>query len=294
MRVSPDSPPFRVRVWLRETRFIYSLDCLLCLRDLQLIVTKAMSCSTGTKLEGVNSSAELAKRYSELSDLQRKHGEELIKKLSLGKNVKILDLGCGTGYLSSLLADSVGPGATVVAIDPNKSRLELAQKQYSRPNLLFVEANDVSLPEDQYDLVFSNYVLHWIENKAAVLKKVHQNLKPGGQFAFTVPEHQPTIIEKMDRMVGPKMMQGFHWMSAPEYNHLATTIGFKVTSSETEVKPLKFATVEGLLKWYHATTEGRFNPDKLDPTVLKVFKQSFGDGPIDIDLHRVTIIATKP
>ena len=31
-----------------------------------------------------------------------------------------------------------------------------------------------------------------------------------------------------------------------------------------------------------------------DPTVLKVFKQSFGDGPIDIDLHRVTIIATKP
>ena len=220
-----------------------------------------------------DSSAELAKLYSELSDLQRKHGEpELIKKLSLQKNVKILDLGCGTGYLSSLLADSVGPGGTVVALDPNKSRLELAQKQYSRPNLVFLEANDVSLPEDQYDLVFLNYVLHWIENKAAVLKKVYQNLKPGGQFAFTVPEHQPTIIEQMDRMVGPEMMQGFHWMSAPEYNHLATSIGFKVTSSETEVKPLNFATVEGLLKWYRAATEGRFNPDKLDPTVLKVFK----------------------
>ena len=256
-----------------------------------------MSCSTSTKLEGVNhgdSSAELAKLYSEISDLQRKHGEELIKKLSLEKNVKILDLGCGTGYLSSLLADNVGPGGTVVAIDPNKSRLELAQKQYSRPNLVLLEANDVSLPEDQYDLVFSNYVLHWIENKSAVLKKVLQNLKPGGQFAFIVPEHQPTIIEQMDRMVGPEMMQGFHWMSAPEYNHLATTIGFKVTSSETEVKPLNFATVESLLKWYCATTEGRFHPDNLDPTVLKVFKQSFSDRPINIDLHQVTIIVTKP
>ena len=255
-----------------------------------------MSCSTSTKLEGVNhgdSSAELAKLYSEISDLQRKHGEELIKKLSLEKNVKILDLGCGTGYLSSLLADSVRPGVTVIAIDPNKSRLELAQKQYSRPNLVFIEANDITLPEDQYDLVFSNYVLHWIENKAAVLKKMYQNLKPGGQFAFIVPEHQPTIIEQMDHMVGPEMMQGYHWMSAPEYNHLATSIGFKVTSSETEVKPLNFATVEGLLKWYRATTEGQFNPDKLDPTVLKVFKQSFGDGSIDIDLHRVTIILTK-
>ena len=257
-----------------------------------------MSCSTSTKLEGVNhgdSSAELAKLYSELSDLQRTHGEELIKNLPLKLNMKILDLGCGTGYHSALLADSVGPGGTVVAIDPNKSRLELAKIQYSRPNLLFIEANAITFPEDQYDLVFSNYVLHWIENKAAVLKKVLQNLKPGGQFAFIVPEHQPTIIEQMDHiMVGPEMMQGFHWMSAPEYNHLATTIGFKVTSSETEVKPLNFATVEGLLKWYRATTEGRFNPDKLDPTVLKVFKQSFGDWPIDIDLHQVTIIVTKP
>ena len=255
-----------------------------------------MSCSTSTKLEEVNhgdSSADLAKLYSELSDLQRKHGEELIKKLSLAKNMKILDLGCGTGYLSALLADSVRPGGTVVAIDPNKSRLELAQKQHSNPNLVFLERNDATFPKDQYDLVFSNYVLHWIKDKAAVLKNVHQNLKPGGQFAFTVPEHQPVVIEQLDKMVGPEMMQGFHWMSAPEYNHLATTIGFKVTSSETEVKPLNFATVEDLLQWYCATTEGRFNPDKLDPTVLKAFKQSFSDRPIDIGLHRVTIIVTK-
>ena len=35
--------------------------------------------------------------------------------------MKILDLGCGTGYLSASLADSVRPEGTVVAIDPNKS-----------------------------------------------------------------------------------------------------------------------------------------------------------------------------
>ena len=202
--------------------------------------------------------------------------------------MKILDLVCGTDYLSASLADSVRPEGTVVVIDPNKSRLELAQKQHSKPNLVFLERNDATFPEDQYDLVFSNYVLHWIKDKAAVLKNVYQNLKPGGQFAFTVPEHQPAAIEQLDKMVGPEMMQGVH--CTPEYSHFATTNGFKVTSSETEVKPLNFATVEDLLKWYCATTEGR---DKLNPSVLKVFKQSFGDRPIDIDLHRVTIIVTK-
>ena len=198
--------------------------------------------------------------------------------------MKILDLGCGTDYLSASLADSVRPEGTVVVIDPNKSRLELAQRQHSKHNLVFLERNDATFPEDQYDLVFSNYVLHWIKDKAAVLKNVYQNLKPGGQFAFTVPEHQPAAIEQLDKTVGPEMMQGVHWMSAPEYSHFATTNGFKVTSSETEVKPLNFATVEDLLKWYCATTEGR---NKLDPSV---FKQSFSDRPIDIDLHRVTII----
>ena len=94
--------------------------------------------------------------------------------------MKILDLGCGTGCLSAVLADCVGPEGSVVAIDPNKDRLEFAKKQYSRPNLMFIEANDATLPEDQYDLVFSNYVLQWIENKAAVLNKVYKNLKPGG------------------------------------------------------------------------------------------------------------------
>ena len=78
-----------------------------------------MSCSTSTKLEGVNhgdSSAELAKLYSELSNLQRKHGEELIKKLSLANNVKILDLGCGAGYLSSLLDDTTAAKCLKVVV----------------------------------------------------------------------------------------------------------------------------------------------------------------------------------
>ena len=54
----------------------------------------------------------------------------------------ILDLGCSTGYLSALLADSVGPQGNVVAVDPNKGRLEVAEKHYSISNLVFFEAGE--------------------------------------------------------------------------------------------------------------------------------------------------------
>ena len=247
----------------------------------------------------VSQQEELAKLYSEVSEVQKEHGKELIEKLSLEKNMKILDLGCGTGYLSSLLADCVGPEGKVVAIDPNRSRLEIAEKQYSKPNLVFLEANDETFPEDQYDLVFANYVLHWVENKAALLNKVYQNLKPGGRFASTVPLYHPPIFQKMDNLIGSemvnKMQQALWYMPAPEFNHLAATIGFKVISCEVENRPLNFATVEDLLKWYLGSSEGRFNPEKIDPTTLEAFKQPFGDGLVENHFLQVmTIILSKP
>ena len=260
-----------------------------------------MSCSA-TKLDVVSdhvtSTVELAELYSEISGPQNEHGEELIEKLALDENMKILDLGCGTGYLSALLADCVGPGGKVVAIDPNRSRLELAERQYSKTNLVFLEANDATLPEDQYDLVFANYVLQWIEDKFAVLNKVYQNLKPGGRFAFIVPESRPPFFEQMDNLMGAemaeKMKHDFQCLSASEYAHLAITIGFKVMSSEVEMRPLNFANVEGLLKWYCGSTEGRFNPEKVDPVILEAFKQPYGDLPAENICARLTIILSKP
>lgn len=51
-----------------------------------------------SKLDRVNHTDSLANVYSEISVLQKEHGEELIKQLSLAKNMKVLDLGCGTVF----------------------------------------------------------------------------------------------------------------------------------------------------------------------------------------------------
>ena len=165
---------------------------------------------------------------------------------------------------------------------------------------MFLEANDVTLPEDQYDLVFATYVLHWIQNKTAVFNKVYQNLKPGGRFAFTVPENRAPFFQKMDKLMGPdfetkiEQVARSYLLSTSEYNDLATTTGFKVISTQVETKPLNFANVEDLLKWYYGSTEGRFNPDKVDPASLEEFKQSFGDRPVESSFPVITIILSKP
>ena len=103
----------------------------------------------------------------------------------------------------------------------------------------------------------------------------------------------------MDNLIGPemvnKMQQALWYMPATEFNRLAATIGFKVISCEVENRPLNFANVEDLLKWYLGSSEERFNPDKIDPTTLEAFKQPFGDGPVENHFLQVmTIILSKP
>ena len=74
--------------------------------------------------------------------------------------MKILDLGCGTGYLSNVLAEQVGLGGKVIAVDPDKERLRTTKETYGAvSNILFQEGSTDEFPQDQYDIVFSNHMM---------------------------------------------------------------------------------------------------------------------------------------
>ena len=98
----------------------------------------------------------------------------------------MLDLGCGTGYFSKILADLVGPEGKVVAIDPDVERLSLAKKMYTADNLEYYEGKAEDIQGTDYDIVFSNHVIHWCMDKDLVFQQVSKSLKKGGKFAFTV------------------------------------------------------------------------------------------------------------
>ena len=107
----------------------------------------------------------------------------------------MLDIGCGTGYHSNL-AHLVGDEGKVVAIDPDKERLQIAREKYSANNLQYHEKSAEDIPGDGYDLVFSNHVLHWYKDLDIVFGQVANKLKAGRLFAFNCVKkvNQPTEI----------------------------------------------------------------------------------------------------
>ena len=55
----------------------------------------------------------------------------MIKKLQLSEGMSVLDLGCGTRNLTKILSERVGPEGRIIAVDPDKERLEIAKSNYS-------------------------------------------------------------------------------------------------------------------------------------------------------------------
>lgn len=61
--------------------------------------------------------------YSKSNDCQIRYGKKFAEKAGVKRGDKILDMGCGTGELTSSLAEIVGKDGQVVGVDPDFWRL---------------------------------------------------------------------------------------------------------------------------------------------------------------------------
>ena len=110
-----------------------------------------------------------------------------VKMLSnhLRVGMRVLELGCGTGYFTRELAHS---GAHIVAVDVSPELLEVARADVSPANVSYEIQNAcaMSYRDAVFDSVVGSSVLHHLETKEA-LREIYRVLKVGGTIYFTEP-----------------------------------------------------------------------------------------------------------
>ena len=228
----------------------------------------------------------------------------MIDMLVVKKGSTILDLGCGIGNLTKRLSERVGPEGKVVAVDPDGDRLRIARERYSASNVEYIQADDKTFPAGQYDVIFSNAVIHWISDKEALYRRVYENLRPNGQFAFTTPDGFfpiPAIGEKLfDKLVCPGFLyQMFHekmiLLNANEYEGLASATGFAEVFTTTRDIHVEWENLDSYIAAMHGWFQGEFDPTQFNKDDLKELKEEHGDGPVLLpEPHRrLYIILTK-
>jgi len=121
---------------------------------------------------------------------------DLLALVEIRPNLKVIDLGCGTGELTRQLADSL-PNSDVTGLDSSPQMLQKAAA-FSGPGLRFVQADQSQL-NGEWDLIFSNAALHWSEDHAKLIPSLYGRLKPGGQIAVQVPSNFSHISHRIIR-----------------------------------------------------------------------------------------------
>jgi SAM-dependent methyltransferase len=102
--------------------------------------------------------------------------ESLVEALQPRAGERVLDLGCGDGFLTQRIGES---GAAVVGVDNSPQMIAAARERGVDARLI----NGEALPfHGEFDAVFSNAALHWMRNHDAALSGVYRALKPGGRF----------------------------------------------------------------------------------------------------------------
>lgn len=104
------------------------------------------------------------------------YGCELLKYIPQNTQQTILDLGCGTGDLTYELSKLC---QKVVGIDSSLEMIKRAKEKF--PNIDFRVCEGLSMSfREEFDIVFSNAVFHWINNHNLLLKNIAKALKPKG------------------------------------------------------------------------------------------------------------------
>jgi len=135
----------------------------------------------GHSAEELNRLIDQARLFGELT-------EELFVRAGIGAGMRVLDVGCGAGDVSFLLARMVGPSGTVVGVDRSEDAVAMATARAQAMGLSQVtfsqgEIDDISL-DQPVDAAVGRFVLMYSAEPSIALRRVVANVRPGGIVAF--------------------------------------------------------------------------------------------------------------
>lgn len=166
------------------------------------------------------------------------HGLPAVDWLAPQPGERILDLGCGDGALTEKL---IALGCQVVAVDQSAAMVEAARQRGIEAQV----ADARRLPfEREFDAVFSNAVLHWVQEADSAVEGVTRALRPGGRFVGefggkgNVKLVRVALREAMARRgVELDVACGWYFPSPAEYSAVLARHGLEVVQTELIPRP---------------------------------------------------------
>lgn len=241
--------------------------------------------------------------YDDRAGFVSELASDLVLWLRPNEGEKILDLGCGTGTLSSQIARL---GARVTGVDRSSDMIESARGKYA--GLVFDVADGQELNYTaEFDAVFSNAALHWMPRAADVLRGVERALVPGGRFVaeFGGAGCVQTVISAVSDIlrewgIDPTPYLAWFFPSPGRYAGLVEQSGLTIRELRYFERPTPVPGEAGLATWLALFQAGLMHDlgDRWAELCLQASHRCrdalFRDGQWWLDYVRLRVVATKP
>lgn len=115
-------------------------------------------------------------------------GEQAIARMNVPQDARVLDIGCGSGWATRLLAEYASAGK-VTGIDISDEMVCLASEpsqSYANVEYRVASAEQLPFADNEFTHAFSMESLYYYRNIPKALSEIHRVLKPGGLFAAVV------------------------------------------------------------------------------------------------------------
>lgn len=231
---------------------------------------------------------------------------DLLSLVEVHPNLKVVDLGCGTGELTRNLAD-VLPNSNVTGLDSSEQMLEKAAS-LSSPNLRF-EPGDQSQLTGEWDLIFSNAALQWSEKHSELIPFLYRRLKPGGQLAVQVPSNHNHISHQIYRETASEepfksILKGFQRyapvLSIDDYARLFFDCGAENIIVFEKVYAHVLEDSDAVVEWISGTALVPYferlgeHKEEFMEVIRKKMRAAMPDSPVFYPFRRTFFSARKP
>ena len=193
----------------------------------------------------------------------------VVDLLAPQKEELILDLGCGDGSLAIQIAKQ---GAEVIGVDNSRSMVQ--ECKHKGIESYMIDATQLPYT-NKFDAVFSNAVLHWVEDQSLALKKIHRALKDQGRFIAEFGGYgninilTTAIKEVFDNNPDFGSFKNPWFFPTPlEYEDLLKSHGFTVHSINLIPRPTK---IDDISNWLTIFANGIVS--HLSPSQQVTFKE---------------------
>jgi ubiquinone/menaquinone biosynthesis C-methylase UbiE len=201
----------------------------------------------------------------------------------------VLDLGCGIGSNTLMLAGHVGPSGRVHALDRSRTMLDITARRAAARGLVVTchqgDAASLTFPNASLDAVWIERVLLHVPSPTAVMAEIRRVLKPPGQLVAAEPDNACASFcdggdPEIARLLEGGWVDGIaHPRMGSALEQLARAAGFTKVRVETDTVLLRdYDLASAVFRWddqlRSLVAEGRIGRDRADAWARDVRKQA--------------------